>query len=531
MYYLSNESIISAIKVLHSSGTHDYFRTYLVLKAHGMVCNSSNYVKVTTSNTNPAVQTLFLVPGLTEEEPFYNPLRNEFLKHDTSRGVIQTHVKKFLDGATKTKMEWMEGYQGEDKAWNIRFSSAYPKGLGTGLIGLADRENVQITIDRPSFTIWFFRNEQWESKPNFDQLWDVVKTKLNLNQIEIDLLFTKNNKFSPDPFIDTEPNRSQLLEFINQEKSRGTGSDVITSPSRPAFSEIKINKIISSQLPKQSNDNWWSATDIENDSLTILSQMKSLLLVGPPGTGKTRLAFILANKMVNNDNTRIHLFQFHASYTYEDFIEALQPIPKDGILKFEPVLKRFAKICKDAETRDQIVILDELNRADVSKVFGEAFMLLENSYRDPKYSIPRLYSPSESFWIPPNLYIIGTLNNLDKSTYDLDFAFRRRFGQVDVLPDVNKLEEILKYNGCADEDFIRILRSVFMEVQIHYPLGHVYFKTVIDRDSLKATYRFVIRPTIHAYLGEYRSEELIKVDNIFKRVFEVSTWEDYINIE
>ena len=123
------------------------------------------------------------------------------------------------------------------------------------------------------------------------------------------------------------------------------------------------------------------------------------------------------------------------------------------------------------------------------------------------------------------------MNNIDKSTYDLDFAFRRRFGEVDVIPSGDKLEEILKVNGCSDEGFIRIIRSAFQELQFHYPLGHAYFKTVKDRDSLKSAYRRVIRPTIESFLGQYRKDQLQKVDSIFKRAYEVKNWEEYIGVE
>ncbi|MEM2111787.1 MAG: hypothetical protein QXX08_07915 [Candidatus Bathyarchaeia archaeon] len=121
MFYIKNESIQEAIKKLHLSGTHEYFRTYLTLKAHGMIYGSSDYIPVDTQNTAPAFTILFGVQGLPEDHPFYNPLRNEMLKDDTPRGTVQTHVKKFIDGATKTKMEWLEAARmpGGEGAWYV----------------------------------------------------------------------------------------------------------------------------------------------------------------------------------------------------------------------------------------------------------------------------------------------------------------------------------------------------------------------------------------------------------------------------
>ncbi|MBI4785463.1 MAG: AAA family ATPase [Chloroflexi bacterium] len=531
MFYLSKESLIESTKRLHDSGAHESFRNYLVLKAHGLKFGHDSYLSITTTNTTPALQLLFGVPGLPEDEPFYNPLRNERLKHDAARGIIQTNVKKYLDEATKTKMKWLEGHQSREQDWLIRFSAEYPNSLGRGEAGLADKDGVQLTVHTPSFVIWMNRNSEWESRPNFTSLWMTVRESLNLHPVEVDLLFTKDSDFDPDPFVTIVPDRSELVEFISREVEKGSARTILKLPQRPAFSETKIRRIVSSHSNTQQAQRWWSAQDSMNEALEVLHESRALLLVGPPGTGKTRLAFELAKSIIGEDEKRLHLFQFHASYAYEDFIEALKPVPIGSGLSFEPVLKRFALACQVGRTQKQVVILDELNRADVSKVFGEAFLLIEREYRDEKYAIPHLYDPSREFWIPPDLYVIATLNDLDKSTYDLDFAFRRRFGQVDLTPNANLLEEILTIAGCQDEDFIRILRSAFNEVQTYYPLGHAYFKSVKDRESLRSTYRRVIRPTIAAYLGLYRKDDLVRVDSIFKRVIEVPTWEEYINVE
>ncbi|OQY85419.1 MAG: hypothetical protein B6D41_14355 [Chloroflexi bacterium UTCFX4] len=531
MFYISNSSLIAAIKKLHAAGAHESFRNYLVLKAHGLRFGNSDYINVTTKNTTPVIVNLFGVQGLPEKSPFYNPLRNELLSDEAARGIIQTSVKKYLDEATKTKMKWLEGMQGADKGWRIRFSDEYPLSLGRGLAGLAERDDYQITVDTPSFVLWFHRNGKWEEPPSFVHLWEQVVQELNLHQIEIDLLFTKEREFQDEPFVTKQPDWAKLVDFIVNEEEKGSGRDVLTAPTRSLFPTTKIQRIVSSHFNTEQTQEWWAAHDVQREAQDLLEQTRALLLVGAPGTGKTRLAFHLANEITSGNASHLDIIQFHASYAYEDFIEALVPRPDGNSLRFESQRKRFALACEKAKESKHVVIIDEINRADVSKVFGEAFLLIEREYRDEKFAIPFLHKSDERFWIPPDLYLIATLNDIDKSTYDLDFAFRRRFGQVEVKPSADLLEQVLRNAGSTDEDFIRILRAAFNEVQPYYRLGHAYFKYVNERESLIAAYRQVIRPTVAAYLGQYRQDEMQKVDSIFKRVCEVASWEEYINIE
>ena len=183
-----------------------------------------------------------------------------------------------------------------------------------------------------------------------------------------------------------------------------------------------------------------------------IQNYKQVILYGPPGTSKTYYAKGLAFAIANDPNN-IEYVQFHPSYSYEDFVEGIFPKvdKKTGQIIFEIEDKIFKKLCKEAETdpdKNYVLIIDEINRADLSKVFGEIFSALE--YR--KEVVKLLYS-RENFTIPTNLYIIGTMNTLDKSTVDIDFALMRRFKFFEVGPDTEVLRKILRENG-VDSDLI-----------------------------------------------------------------------------
>lgn len=166
----------------------------------------------------------------------------------------------------------------------------------------------------------------------------------------------------------------------------------------------------------------------------LLAERRQLIFYGPPGTGKTYLAKNLARHLTTDG--AVQLVQFHPSYTYEDFFEGFRPQQADGGgLTFEKTpgpFRLFAERAKDNPGTPYILIIDEINRANLAKVFGELYFLLE--YRDEAISLQ--YSPKEEFTLPPNLFVIGTMNTADRSIARIDTAMRRRFAFVELDPRV-----------------------------------------------------------------------------------------------
>lgn len=175
----------------------------------------------------------------------------------------------------------------------------------------------------------------------------------------------------------------------------------------------------------------------------LLNERRQIIFYGPPGTGKTYIARELAADLVGPE--QVKLVQFHPAYTYEDFFEGYRPTPSatEGTISFElkaGPLRQLADRAREHPDQAFVLIIDEINRANLAKVFGELYFLLE--YRDQ--AVDLLYSADdEGFTLPTNLYVIGTMNTADRSIALIDAAMRRRFAFVALDPDTEPIKSLL----------------------------------------------------------------------------------------
>ena len=170
--------------------------------------------------------------------------------------------------------------------------------------------------------------------------------------------------------------------------------------------------------------------------LDLIADRKNFVLQGPPGIGKTfvarRLAWLLLGE---RDDNRVKIVQFHPSYGYEDFVQGYRAT-KDGFTLTSGVFLRF---CTEAIARPEeqfVLIIDEINRGNLARIFGELLMLLEADKRSKHWSVELAYSKAgdDTFFVPENLYIIGTMNTADRSLAMIDRALRRRFSFAELKP-------------------------------------------------------------------------------------------------
>lgn len=176
--------------------------------------------------------------------------------------------------------------------------------------------------------------------------------------------------------------------------------------------------------------------DVFVEIVRLLNEKKNLILQGAPGVGKTfackRLAFTL---MGEKDKERLGMVQFHQSYSYEDFIQGYRPSGQGFRLK-NGIFYEFCDRARNDPANKYVFIIDELNRGNLSKVFGELMLLIETDKRGPEWAVPLAYSEEDSpkFYIPENLYLIGLMNTADRSLAMVDYALRRRFAFATLTP-------------------------------------------------------------------------------------------------
>lgn len=256
----------------------------------------------------------------------------------------------------------------------------------------------------------------------------------------------------------------------------------------------------------------------EYDKLSgILRIKKNIILQGAPGVGKTFVAKRIAFSMMGvKDVERVMMVQFHQSYSYEDFIMGFRP-STDG---FELKRGAFYNFCKKAEIdgdNDYFFIIDEINRGNLSKIFGELFMLIENDKRG--VSLQLLYS-DEKFSVPKNIYIIGMMNTADRSLAMLDYALRRRFAFLEIKPGFTtdgfreyrmslKNEKFDKLIACVES--LNNVISNDESLGDGFCIGHSYFCNLLPDTINDQVLSGIVEYELIPLLKEYWFDEPIKV--------------------
>lgn len=259
----------------------------------------------------------------------------------------------------------------------------------------------------------------------------------------------------------------------------------------------------------------------------VLRNKKNIILQGAPGVGKTFSANRLAYAMMKEkDDDRIEFVQFHQNYSYEDFVMGYKPVEDGFELKYG-VFYRFCQKAANHPDKDYFFIIDEINRGNLSKIFGELLMLIEKDYRGKKITLA--YN-GLSFTVPENLYIIGMMNTADRSLAMIDYALRRRFSFFDMEPGFDS-DGFIQYQKNLNSDTLNelILKVKDLNNEIKkdkslgagFCIGHSYFcgKDVCTDEWLHEVVNYDILPMLREYWFD-EPDKVTRWDNILQGVFQ-----------
>ena len=376
----------------------------------------------------------------------------------------------------------------------------------------------------------YAKNNTNENRQNFIEKYDTINIKGTKFKLTMGLFWIR-----PFNYINLDKTNREYIKF----KLPNHSQNIKQLPNGKEYINLcdklleDIKKINIKDFPELSYKAWQFSkydknkflkevyiTDKEYDKLEkLIKDKKNIILQGSAGVGKSYAAKRLAYSIIGEkDNERVKMIQFHQSYSYEDFIIGYRPNENGFELK-EGV---FYKFCKEAEMDENkenkyFLIIDEINRGNISKIFGELFMLIENDKRGEEYALELVYKDDEKFFVPENLYIIGLMNTADRSLAMLDYALRRRFAFYDMKPAF-KSEQFKEYQkNLKNSKFDNLIKKVEELNEVikedlgeGFCIGHSYFCNLetVEIDKLSLIIEFELIPL----LKEYWFDDKEKVD-------------------
>lgn len=283
--------------------------------------------------------------------------------------------------------------------------------------------------------------------------------------------------------------------------------------------QIKIAEETVDYEIKEQNSMYYGTEDLFSEAhlsveecktiLELIKVKKNVILQGAPGVGKTYLAKRFAYALIGEKNEqRVKMIQFHQSYSYEDFIVGYRP-SESGFKIETGVFYDFCRKAQKDKENDYFFIIDEINRGNLSKIFGELFMLIE---ADKRGEVLKLLYKNEDFTVPENLYIIGMMNTADRSLAMMDYALRRRFAFYTINPQFDS-DSFITYSRDLNNDKLEKLIDVIKRINVTisedvtlgsgFCIGHSYFckyeEIGINDNDLRMTIEYEIIPLLQEY--------------------------------
>ena len=413
----------------------------------------------------------FRLDDADDDKPYFNPITSRRAEADFPHSNAAT-IRKNTFARTWGAASWESVETGE--SWTL--ADDYADTFRNKVL----RKGGQTTrVPVVELAIVMFRQRDFDDSASVETLVEDFRTEFRQRDEDFERIFVVDAEESESLFDDSNAVQDYFsaidAALVNDVRGGGIARDVVEPASR---------------------------VDLEDPILGEVQRLLALgtsgiILTGVPGCGKSYYADRIATYLVTDANADVFRVQFHPSYGYEDFVEGYRPDDQTRS-GFRIVDKTFLVACDRAnalrpEGSSVVLLVDEINRGDPARVFGELLTYIEMTYRDQPFTLP--FSGRECR-IPGNLIVIGTMNPHDRSIAQVDAAFVRRFDQVEILPSREVAEELLEAAGGLARSQIDDIGNWFEGVQAMVPfgVGHSYFVGVRSIEDLKLVWRHRMKP-------------------------------------
>lgn len=338
----------------------------------------------------------------------------------------------------------------------------------------------------------------------------------------------------PEGHVPEDQQITEQLEWILDAYQRVTDVDELEQSDDPAEANM-VDEIV--PAPPYSIDDAVAELFVEREqvekTLSIWRRKMNLILQGAPGVGKSYLAKRLAYALIGaRDDELVESVQFHQSYSYEDFVRGFRPDGKGGFDLQDGIFLRFIKAAEAKPATPHVMIIDEINRGNLSKIFGELMLLIEADKRSPEWATRLAYTIKGEGrrFIPDNVYLIGMMNTADRSLSLVDYALRRRFAFSNVAPqfDAPQFGAFLVSKGIPEEIVSRVrtrmgeLNAAIASDKINlgpgFQIGHSFFTPYEAVEDAEIWYDNIIETEIAPLLYEYWFDNPERAEEWFTRL-------------
>ena len=473
MKFISTQTIKEAyteltnVEVMNAS----IFHIFLILKGCGINDTAALPVEVITEKGYPIASDLSLLFSYFEQKPEKYDFINPFSMKEWAAQAPSETLKKWVSSRIKNNIiggatTWRKIIREDIYNNKIKFANNY-------VDEIKDLTIPNNKIKLWPLVVWYNRFTKFERSYSPNELIQGFIKELNITERELGGLFDKSVLLDIE-FSGEECDMSEIRNLIgsppNTTSSSWNESTVIAVAEPQAYYEYK-NKIMNNQ------------TNVSVEKIQkLIKDNFQIILSGPPGTSKSYIADIISKKIIvgNSNLDSILKIQFHPQYSYQDFIGGFI-VNGDKVETNRGVFLRFLDKVKSSEKDNFVLIIDEINRANVGSVFGELIQCL-----DRNYSLSTLIAGKEEILnIPKNLFIIATMNTSDRTLGSIDFALRRRFVDIYIAPNENALTDTTKTeSGISLADLLKKINTQLKNTLRNNEL--VIGQTIFFNESVKS---------------------------------------------